>query len=93
MSIHVQQPQPYDIVSDSIHIAGTAGGAFEATYNYRVSEGHDEVDGHFMPVTASVAMANSRWSPTSPVPRSHMSWRMWRCFTLPPRMVPSAIAP
>lgn len=48
MSIHVQQPQPYDIVSDSIHIAGTAGGAFEATYNYRVSEGHDEVDGHFM---------------------------------------------
>lgn len=48
MSINVQQPQPYDIVSDSIQIAGTAGGAFEANYNFRVSEGHDEVDGHFM---------------------------------------------
>lgn len=48
MSINVQQPQPYDIVSDSIQIAGIAGGAFEATYNYRISEGHDEVDGHFM---------------------------------------------
>lgn len=48
MSINLQQPQPYDIVSNTIQIAGTAGGAFEASYNYRISEGHDEVDGHFM---------------------------------------------
>ncbi|QGU06608.1 LysM domain/BON superfamily protein [Corynebacterium occultum] len=48
MSIHVQQPQPYDIVSDNIQIAGVAGGAFEASYNYRITEGHDEVTGHFM---------------------------------------------
>lgn len=48
MSIHVQQPQPYDIVSDSVQIAGIAGGAFEASYNYVITEGHDEVSGHFM---------------------------------------------
>lgn len=48
MSIYVQQPQPYDIVSNTIQIAGVAGGAFEASFNYRVSEGHDEVEGHFM---------------------------------------------
>lgn len=48
MSIEVQQPHPYDIVSDTVMIAGTAGGAFEASYNYRVHEGHDEVTGHFM---------------------------------------------
>ena len=48
MSIKVQQPQPYDIVSNTIMIAGTAGGAFEANFNYRISEGHDEVVGHFM---------------------------------------------
>lgn len=48
MSIHIQQPAPYDIVGDNISIAGVAGEAFEATYNYRVTEGHDEVTGHFM---------------------------------------------
>jgi len=48
MSINVQQPQPYDIVSHSIQIAGIAGGAFEASFSYRISEGHDEVEGHFM---------------------------------------------
>ena len=48
MSINVQQPQPYDIVSNTIQVAGRAGGAFEANYNYRISEGHDEVTGHFM---------------------------------------------
>jgi nucleoid-associated protein YgaU len=48
MSINIQQPQPYDIVSNTVQIAGTAGGAFEASYNYRISEGHDEVVGHFM---------------------------------------------
>ncbi|WP_022925937.1 LysM peptidoglycan-binding domain-containing protein [Serinicoccus marinus] len=47
MSIRIQQPQQYDLVSDTLLVAGTAGGAFEATFNYRVSEGHDEVVGHF----------------------------------------------
>lgn len=48
MSIDVQQPQPYDIVGSSVQVAGTAGGAFEASYSYRITEGHDEVTGHFM---------------------------------------------
>ena len=48
MSIDVQQPRAYDLVSNAIQIAGVAGGAFEATFNYRVSEGHDEVTGSFM---------------------------------------------
>lgn len=47
MSIEIQQPQPYDIVSDSIHIAGMAGGAFEGTYIYLITDGHDEVTDHF----------------------------------------------
>ena len=47
MSIQIQQPQQFDIVSDTLLIAGVAGGAFEATFNYRVHEGHDEVVGHF----------------------------------------------
>lgn len=48
MSIDVQQPRPYGIVADTIQIAGTAGGAFEASYSYTVHDGHDEVSGHFM---------------------------------------------
>jgi len=48
MSIDVQQPRPFDLVTDAIQIAGMAGGAFEAHYNYRVHEGHDEVTGFFM---------------------------------------------
>lgn len=48
MSISIQQPQPHDIVSDVIQIAGVAGGAFEASYNYVITEGHDEVGGYFM---------------------------------------------
>ncbi|WP_018295702.1 Gmad2 immunoglobulin-like domain-containing protein [Corynebacterium lubricantis] len=48
MSINIQQPQPYDLVGNHIHIAGTAGAAFEASYSYRITEGHDEVAGHFM---------------------------------------------
>ena len=47
MSIDVQQPRPYDLVSNQIQIAGVAGGAFEATFNYRIHEGHDEVTGFF----------------------------------------------
>ena len=48
MSVDVQQPRAYDLVSNDIQIAGVAGGAFEGTFNYRVSEGHDEVTGSFM---------------------------------------------
>jgi len=35
-------------VSNVIQIAGVAGGAFEANFDYRVTEGHDEVTGSFM---------------------------------------------
>ncbi|MFE2752291.1 Gmad2 immunoglobulin-like domain-containing protein [Actinosynnema sp. NPDC059335] len=48
MSIDVQQPRAYDLVDDLIQVAGVAGGAFEANFNYRVHEGHDEVVGFFM---------------------------------------------
>jgi nucleoid-associated protein YgaU len=48
MSIDVQQPRAYDLVTDQIQIGGVAGGAFEAHFNYRVHEGHDEVVGTFM---------------------------------------------
>ncbi|MGY2061449.1 Gmad2 immunoglobulin-like domain-containing protein, partial [Nocardia gipuzkoensis] len=48
MSIHIQQPQPYDLVGNRIQIAGIAGGAFEANFDYRLHEGHDEVTGCFM---------------------------------------------
>ena len=48
MSIDVQQPRAFDLVTNLIQIAGVAGGAFEATFNYRVHEGHDEVTGHFL---------------------------------------------
>lgn len=48
MSIDVQQPRPNDIVGDTIQIAGVAGGAFEAGFVYRITEGHDEVTGPFM---------------------------------------------
>lgn len=48
MAIDVQQPRMYDVVGNTIQAAGVAGGAFEASFNYRVHEGHDEVTGHFM---------------------------------------------
>jgi nucleoid-associated protein YgaU len=48
MSIDVQQPRSYDLVTDQIQIGGVAGGAFEAGFSYRVHEGHDEVTGSFL---------------------------------------------
>lgn len=48
MSITVQQPQPYDLVTDVIRISGIAGGAFEANYHIEVTEGHDAVRSFFM---------------------------------------------
>jgi|SRR4051794_9012983 len=47
MSIDVQQPRPDDLVTDRIQIGGMAGGAFEANFNYRIHEGHDQVTGNF----------------------------------------------
>ncbi|MEE2034060.1 Gmad2 immunoglobulin-like domain-containing protein [Rhodococcus chondri] len=48
MSIDIQQPRAYDLVTSSIRVGGMAGGAFEATFNYRIHEGHDEFTGSFM---------------------------------------------
>ncbi len=46
MSITVQQPQPIDLVSDVIRVAGVAGEAFEANYEFEITEGHDSVAGY-----------------------------------------------
>ncbi|WP_216209064.1 Gmad2 immunoglobulin-like domain-containing protein [Amycolatopsis aidingensis] len=48
MTIDVQQPRTHDLVGNNIQVAGVAGGAFEANFNYRVHEGHDEVTGYFL---------------------------------------------
>lgn len=47
MSIYVQQPQPYDLVGDTIHIAGIAGGAFESNFTYLISDGQESVGAPF----------------------------------------------
>lgn len=47
MTNRIQQPRWLDLVGNPILIGGT-GTAFEATLQYRISEGHDEVTGHFM---------------------------------------------
>lgn len=44
MNIHIQQPQPFDLVSSEILIAGNAV-AFEGQMSIKVTEGHDEVTG------------------------------------------------
>lgn len=44
MNIEIQQPQPFDLVGDTILIAGNAVG-FESHLTIRVEEGHDEVVG------------------------------------------------
>ena len=46
MTIRIDQPRPFDLVGDPILIGGVGTG-FEATLNYRVHEGHDEVTGFF----------------------------------------------
>ncbi|MFD8496776.1 Gmad2 immunoglobulin-like domain-containing protein [Amycolatopsis sp. NPDC059657] len=48
MTIYLEQPQTHDLVGNVIQVAGVAGGAFEATFGYRVHEGHDEVTGSFL---------------------------------------------
>ncbi len=44
MNIDIQQPQPFDLVSNEILIAGNAVG-FEAHLTITVSDGHDEIIG------------------------------------------------
>lgn len=44
MSIRMDQPQSFDLVGSPLMIAGIGMG-FEATINYRVHDGHDEVTG------------------------------------------------
>lgn len=46
MTNRIDQPRAFDIVGNPILIGGVANG-FEATVNYRVHEGHDEVAGFF----------------------------------------------
>ncbi|MDA8870391.1 LysM peptidoglycan-binding domain-containing protein [Rhizobiaceae bacterium] len=45
-TLDIQQPQPFDIVSDTVLVAGNAV-AFEGTLTFNLSEGHDDVDGFF----------------------------------------------
>ena len=47
MANRIDQPRPFDLVGDPILIGGVGTG-FEATLNYRIHEGHDEVSGYFM---------------------------------------------
>ncbi|MPZ67847.1 MAG: LysM peptidoglycan-binding domain-containing protein [Pseudonocardiaceae bacterium] len=46
MTNRIDQPREFDLVGNPVLIAGIGMG-FEATLQYRVSEGHDEVTGHF----------------------------------------------
>lgn len=43
----IDQPRQFDLVGNPVLVAGIGTG-FEATLQYRISEGHDEVTGHFM---------------------------------------------
>ncbi|MEU0663952.1 Gmad2 immunoglobulin-like domain-containing protein [Streptomyces lavendulocolor] len=47
MTNRIDQPRRHDLVSNSIMVAGI-GTAFEATLQYRIGDGHDEISGHFM---------------------------------------------
>ncbi len=58
MSIDVQQPRPYDLVQPDSD-RGHGRRAFEAHYNYRIHEGHDEVTGSSWPATAWVDTGSS----------------------------------
>jgi LysM repeat protein len=44
MTIRIDQPRAFDLVGNPILVGGIGTG-FEATLNYRVHEGHDEVTG------------------------------------------------
>jgi hypothetical protein len=47
MTNRIDQPRALDLVGSPVLVAGVGMG-FEATLQYRISEGHDEVSGHFM---------------------------------------------
>ena len=47
MTNRIDQPRDFDLVGNPILVGGVGTG-FEATLNYRVHEGHDEVTGFFM---------------------------------------------
>lgn len=47
MTNRIDQPREFDLVGNPILVAGV-GSAFEATLQYRVGEGHDELSGNFM---------------------------------------------
>jgi hypothetical protein len=47
MTIRIDQPRQFDLVGNPILVGGVGTG-FEATLNYRVHEGHDEVTGFFL---------------------------------------------
>lgn len=47
MTVRVDQPREFDLVGDPVLVGGI-GAAFEATLQFRISEGHDEVTGHFL---------------------------------------------
>lgn len=44
MSIRLDMPREFDLVGSPVMIGGIATG-FEATINYRVHDGHDEITG------------------------------------------------
>jgi nucleoid-associated protein YgaU len=46
MTNRIDQPRAFDVVGNPILVGGVGTG-FEATLNYRVHEGHDEVTGFF----------------------------------------------
>ncbi len=46
MSIRVDSPRSLDVVGNPVRISGVGNG-FEATLNYRIHEGHDQVEGFF----------------------------------------------
>lgn len=47
MTNRIDQPGQFDLVGSPVLVAGIGMG-FEATLQYRIGEGHDEVTGHFM---------------------------------------------
>ena len=59
MSIDVQQPRPYDLVTNQIQIAGMAGGAFEATTTTGSTRDTMRSPGSSWPATAGVDTGSS----------------------------------
>ncbi|WP_374120588.1 Gmad2 immunoglobulin-like domain-containing protein [Streptomyces sp. AN091965] len=46
MTNRIDQPRRLDLVASTVHVGGIGTG-HEATLQYRISDGHDEVAGHF----------------------------------------------